>query len=71
MTERFYTWQDAAKAARSDPEIDMDSTDGNTYIPESYEAEAVEEGMAKKSEKDIKGEMKAATKEAEGEKQPS
>lgn len=37
LTERYYTWQDAVDVARSDPEIDFESRDGQVYKPSAYE----------------------------------
>ncbi|PHH81281.1 hypothetical protein CDD83_3631 [Cordyceps sp. RAO-2017] len=37
LTERFYTWQDAADVARSDPEIDLAAPDGQVYRPAAVE----------------------------------
>lgn len=71
LTERFYTWQDASQVARSDPEIDLESSDGNTYLPGSYEEEALEDVVAKETEKKTKEAMKAEAKEEQAEKQPS
>lgn len=39
LTERFYTWQDAAQVATSDPEINLDGKDGQVYTPSAYEDE--------------------------------
>lgn len=37
LTERFYTWEDAVKVAKSDPEVNMDGGEGEAYIPSAYE----------------------------------
>lgn len=69
----MYTWQDARQAARSDPEIDMESRTGNPYLPSSYEEEpmaAVEDALAEEGEDVIKDEMKAEAKKEKAVKQP-
>lgn len=40
LTERFYTWQDAAEIAANDPEINLKGAKGKTYTPAAYEDEA-------------------------------
>lgn len=57
--------------ARSDPEIDLDSEDGNTYLPGSYEEEALEDAVAKETEKKAKLALKAEKKAEQAEKVPS
>lgn len=43
LTERFYTWQEAAEVAKSDPEIDLEAEDGQAYRPAAYEDDAMSE----------------------------
>lgn len=71
MTERIYTWQDASQVARSDPEIDLDSKDGKTYLPGAYEDEVLEETLAKEAEEHAKQALKEEKKAEEAEKVPS
>jgi hypothetical protein len=60
------------QVARSDPEVNLDATDGNTYTPGAYEEEALEEALSKGAEGEIKGATKdAAKKQSEPEKQPA
>ncbi|KAF2489101.1 MRP-L47-domain-containing protein [Lophium mytilinum] len=39
LTERWYTWEEARKAARSDPEIDLNAAVGEAYVPMDYDLE--------------------------------
>lgn len=39
LTERYYTWEDAAQVAQEDPEIDLQAEDGQIYKPSAYEEE--------------------------------
>lgn len=40
LTERYYTWEDAAQAAQSDPEINLQAQEGqDVYTPSTYEDE--------------------------------
>ena len=43
MTERYYSWDEARKLAREDPEVDL-SGEGPAYIlPEVFEEDVVED----------------------------
>ena len=43
LTERFYTWEDAVKLAKEDPEVDL-SGNGTPFTPMEYlEEEALDE----------------------------
>jgi large subunit ribosomal protein L47 len=39
LTERFYTWEDAVKAAEEDPEINLHAGNGQIYQPSIYDDE--------------------------------
>ncbi|EWC44107.1 mitochondrial 54S ribosomal protein L4 [Drechslerella stenobrocha 248] len=40
LTERYYAWQEALKAAESDPEIDL-SGQGPAYVPKPFEGDPI------------------------------
>lgn len=42
LTERFYVWEDAVKAARDDPEVNFDAGEGEAYNPSAYEDDMVD-----------------------------
>lgn len=50
LTERFYAWEDAAKLAEQDPEIDLSNPE-NPYKPSTFleEAEETAEGATEAS----------------------
>lgn len=52
LTERLYTWQDARDVAQTDPEINLQGTEGEIYTPSAYEDEMEgDESWREESEK--------------------
>lgn len=49
LTERYYSWQDAEKLTKEDPEFDL-SGNGPLWTPGEYLEEATEEHMELESE---------------------
>jgi large subunit ribosomal protein L47 len=60
LTERFYLWEDAAKLAKDDPEVDL-SGEGNPYTPMEY-LEEEEGSLEARSEEVEQGKEKLESK---------